>query len=78
MTCAIGRASAALLLVLSLALGACGQKGGLEAPKGEEGSYTGLGTYPAPESVLPQAGEPPSTPDPEAEPEAGEEGAESP
>ncbi len=48
---------AALLLVLALALGACGRKGDLYPPEGEEYRYTGTGTYPAPDSVVPQAGE---------------------
>jgi predicted small lipoprotein YifL len=80
-----GRVSAALLLALALALGACGRKGNLRAPEGEEDAYTGQGTYPAPESVVPQGGETSAVPavpedeeDPEAGPESGEEGAGSP
>ncbi len=70
----IGRISAALLLILALALGACGRKGELRAPEGEEDAYTGLGTYPAPESVVPQDGETsavPAVPEDEEEPETG-------
>ena len=77
-----GRDSAALLLVLTLALGACGRKGDLRAPEGEENAYTGLGTYPAPDSVVPQEGETSAVPavpedeeDPESGPESGGEGA---
>ncbi len=72
----IGRISAALLLILALALGACGRKGELRAPEGEEGAYTGLGTYPAPDSVVPQYGETsavPAVPEAEEEPETGPE-----
>jgi predicted small lipoprotein YifL len=78
----IGRISAALLLILALALGACGRKGELRAPEGEEDAYTGLGVYPAPDSVVPQEGETSAVPedeeDPEAGPEFGGEGAGSP
>ena len=71
-----GRISAALLLVLALALGACGRKGDLRAPEGEENAYTGLGTYPAPDSVVPQEGETsavPAVPEDEEDPETGPE-----
>lgn len=71
------RISAALFMVLVLALGACGRKGELRAPKGEESRYTGQGVYPAPDSVVPQAGSP-AAPDPEDESESGPEGAGSP
>jgi len=71
----LGMTSAALLLVLALALGACGRKGNLRAPEGEEEAYTGLGVYPAPESVVPQEGEASAAPEDEEDPEAGEEGA---
>ena len=64
------RAPAALLLVLALALGACGRKGDLYPPEGEEAIYTGTGTYPAPDSVVPQAGESPLVREDEEEPEA--------
>lgn len=78
----MGRISAALLLVLALALGACGRKGDLRAPEGEEDAYTGLGTYPAPESVVPQESESSALPedeeDPESGPESGGKGAGSP
>ncbi len=78
----LGRISAALLLVLALILGACGRKGELRPPEAEEGAYTDLGTYPAPESVVPQEGESSAVPeaedDPETGPESGEEGAGSP
>ncbi len=77
MTGPCARISAALLLVLVFALGACGRKGELHAPKGEESTYTGQGVYPAPDSVVPQAGSP-AAPDPEDESEAGPEGAGSP
>lgn len=72
----LGRITGAFLLVLGLTLGACGRKGDLRPPEGEEGAYTGLGTYPAPESVVPQAGE--SSAAPEAESEPGAEGTGSP
>lgn len=71
-----GRDSAALLLILALALGACGRKGELRAPEGEENAYTGLGTYPAPDSVVPQEGETsavPAVPEDEEDPETGPE-----
>jgi predicted small lipoprotein YifL len=71
------RISAAVFLVLALVLGACGRKGDLHPPDGEESSYTGPGTYPAPDSVVPQAGSP-AAPDAEDESEAGPEGAGSP
>lgn len=70
--------SAALVLVFVLAVGGCGRKGDLQPPKGEESTYTGLGTYPAPESVVPQGGESPAAPDPEADSETGPEGTSSP
>jgi predicted small lipoprotein YifL len=64
-----GRISAARLLVLALALtlalGGCGRKGDLRPPEGEEDAYSGLGVYPAPESVV----------RPESSPESSEEGA---
>ena len=84
MTSQFGRSTAAFLLVLALALGACGRKGDLRAPEGEENAYTGLGTYPAPESVVPQEGETSAVPEAEDEegletgPESGGEGAGSP
>ncbi len=71
-----GRISAALLLVVALALGACGRKGNLRAPEGEEDAYSGPGTHPAPESVVPQEGESsavPAVPEDEEEPETGPE-----
>ena len=58
----LARISAAVLLVTALALVACGRKGGLTPPKGEESTYTGQGVYPAPDSVVPQAGESPAAP----------------
>ena len=72
-----GGISATLLLVVALALGGCGRKGNLRAPEGEEDAYTGLGTHPAPESVVPQEGEASAVPeeDPETGPESGEQGA---
>ncbi len=77
-----GGISATLLLVVALALGGCGRKGNLRAPEGEEDAYTGLGTHPAPESVVPQEGESSAVPavpedeeDPETGPESGEQGA---
>ena len=68
-----GTLTAVLLLCLALALSACGRRGDLRPPEGEEGAYTGLGTYPAPESVVPQGGGSGA-----AEDETGEEGAETP
>ncbi len=80
-----GGISATLLLVVALALGGCGRKGNLRAPEGEEDAYTGLGTHPAPESVVPQEGGTSAVPaapedeeDPETGPESGGEGAGSP
>ena len=74
----LGRISATFLLVIVLALGACGRKGDLRPPEGEEDAYTGLGIYPAPESVVPQEGESSAVPEDEEDPETGEEGAGSP
>jgi len=54
MTGRCARILAALLLVSALALAACGRKGDLLPPEGEKNAYTGLGTYPAPDSVVPQ------------------------
>jgi predicted small lipoprotein YifL len=72
-----GRISAARLLVLSLALtlalGGCGRKGDLRPPEGEEDAYSGLGVYPAPESVVPQEGEATAVPADEEDPESGPE-----
>ena len=56
------RLSAVLLLALGLALGACGRKGSLYAPEGEEDAYTGLGAYPAPASVVPDWDDPAAAP----------------
>lgn len=69
------RVSAALLLLLALALSACGRKGDLYPPEGEEDAYTGTGIYPAPDSVVPQEGEAATVPADEEDPESGEEGA---
>ena len=66
--------STALLLAVALALGACGRKGDLRAPEGEEDAYTGPGVYPAPESVVPQEGEAAARAD-EEDPESSAEGA---
>jgi predicted small lipoprotein YifL len=72
-----GRISAARLLVLALALtlalGGCGRKGDLRPPEGEEDAYSGLGVYPAPESVVPQEGEATAVPADEEDPESGPE-----
>ena len=68
MTARLGRLSAVLLLVLALFLGACGRKGDLLPPEGEEDAYSGLGIYPAPESVVPQEGEAAAVPATEAAP----------
>ena len=76
MTSQFGRRTAAFLLVLALALGACGRKGDLRAPEGEEDAYFGLGTSPAPESVVPQESETsavPAVPEDEEDPETGPE-----
>lgn len=73
-----GRISAALLLVLALALSACGRKGDLRPPDGEKDAYTGLGVYPAPESVVPPDEESLAVPGDEESPEASEDGAASP
>lgn len=77
MTGRSGRISAARLLVLALALtlvlGGCGRKGDLRPPEGEEDAYSGLGVYPAPESVVPQEGEATAVPADEEDPESGPE-----
>lgn len=77
MTGRSGRISAARLLVLAmaltLALGGCGRKGDLRPPEGEEDAYSGLGVYPAPESVVPQDGEAAAVPADEEDPESGPE-----
>ena len=66
--------SVVVLFVLALVVGACGRKDGLQPPEGEKSVYTGLGTYPAPDSVVPQEDEPPDEPGAQS----GEEGAGSP
>lgn len=43
----------AAVLVLALALTACGRKGDLRPPPGEEEHYTYPQVYPAPDSVVP-------------------------
>lgn len=77
MTGRSGRISATRLLVLALALtlalGGCGRKGDLRPPEGEEDAYSGLGVYPAPESVVPQEGEATAVPADEEDPESGPE-----
>ena len=79
MTGRFARASVALVLALGLALGACGRKGDLRPPDGEEQNYTGPGVYPAPQSVVPQGGEASAVPAEEEEPEeSGAEGASAP
>lgn len=47
------------LVAALLVLGACGKKGDLRAPDGEEAAYTYPRTYPKPASVLPQGASPP-------------------
>ena len=79
MTGRFARMTVALVLALGLALSACGRKGSLHPPEGEEGAYTGPGVYPAPESVVPQGGEASAVPADEEEPEeSGAEGASAP
>ena len=51
------RASVITLIALALALGACGRKGALKPPEGEEDTYTYSHTYPAPETVVPETSE---------------------
>jgi predicted small lipoprotein YifL len=70
----IGKISIACLLILPLLLGACGRKGDLQPPEGEKSAYTGLGTYPAPDSVVPQESAPSAAP----EAKSGEEDDSSP
>jgi hypothetical protein len=78
--------SAVALLALALALGGCGRKGDLRAPEGEESAYTGLGVYPAPDTVVPPGPEdapedaPGNAPEdaPGAEGDSGEEGTDGP
>jgi predicted small lipoprotein YifL len=79
----LGGMTAAFLLVLALALGACGRKGDLRPPDGEEDAYTGLGVYPAPQSVVPPEDESAkdgssAAPEDGEAPESGGEGAASP
>lgn len=78
----LGRISAALLVILALALSACGRKGDLRPPDGEEDAYTGLGVYPAPESVVPPGNESEdessAAPEDEEAAETSEEGAANP
>ena len=48
---------AAAALILAAPLGACGKKGSLKVPEGQESQYTYPLTYPAPETVVPPPGE---------------------
>ena len=77
-----GGISAVLLLVLAVTLGACGRKGDLRPPDGEEDAYTGLGVYPAPDSVVPpgeeSGDESSAAPEDEETSETGAEGAANP
>lgn len=45
-----------IILVLPLALAACGVKGDIEPPEAEKATYTYPQTYPAPQTVVPQDG----------------------
>ena len=88
MSARVASLSAVALLALALALGGCGRKGDLRAPEGEESAYTGLGVYPAPDSVVPPAAgrspgaeeAPEDAPEdaPGAEGDSGEEGTDGP
>ena len=71
----LGGMTAAFLLVLALMLGACGRKGDLRPPDGEEDAYTGQGVYPAPQSVVPPAAESSAAPEDEETSESSGEGA---
>ena len=81
-----GSWSVVILLGLAMALGACGRKGDLRPPDGQEDAYFGPGVYPAPDSVVPpgsgssggeSAGSATAV-EPEDEAEGGAEGAASP
>ena len=50
-----GSWSVVILLGLAMALGACGRKGDLRPPDGQEDAYFGPGVYPAPDSVVPRS-----------------------
>lgn len=52
------RASTALILAscLALALAACGKRGSVYPPEGQEEAYTYPSTYPAPETLVPGGG----------------------
>jgi len=54
-------------VILALALGACGRKGDIDPPEGQESEYTYPQVYPAPSSVLPEETEEPETPPPAAD-----------
>ena len=64
----------AALAVVLIAGGtaACGKRGGLKAPEGEEGRYTYPSNYPDPASVLPQAAPAAVPPAPAAPSPAGD------
>ncbi|MEE9210202.1 MAG: lipoprotein [Kiloniellales bacterium] len=65
-----GRAASRALIaavVLALALGACGRKGSVRPPEGQESEYTYPQVYPAPGSVLPDETEEPDASPPAAD-----------
>jgi hypothetical protein len=62
-------------VILALALGACGRKGDLGPPEGEESEYIYPQVYPAPSSVLPEETEEPETSSPAADGDGGSSGS---
>jgi hypothetical protein len=62
-------------VILALALGACGRKGDVGPPEGQESEYTYPQVYPAPGSVLPDEIEEPDTSPPAADGDGGSSGS---
>ena len=62
-------------VILALALGACGRKGDVGPPEGQESEYTYPQVYPAPSSVLPEETEEPETSPPTADGDGGSSGS---
>ena len=62
-------------VILALALGACGRKGDVGPPEGQESEYTYPQVYPAPSSVLPDDTEEPDTAPPAADGDGGSSGS---
>ncbi|MEE8143821.1 MAG: lipoprotein [Kiloniellales bacterium] len=73
-----GQAAARALIaavILALALGACGRKGDVGPPEGQESEHTYPQIYPAPGSVLPNDTEEPDTAPPAADGDGGSSGS---